>query len=163
MERPDPLASSTQRPWYYQNWFLIGAFILGWPVVTAPFGISWPVWGILMLRSPWHSHLVLKGLGWAHLVVGAILFGNIFRRAVGEGGDAIGISVMIIVPGLLMTLATQVLWARYRLEHSSDVESPPPPTPVVIPPDDSPPPSRPPRPRRRTPRRLRGRSGRTPR
>ena len=99
---------------------------MGWPVVTAPFGILWPVWGILMLRSPWHNHTALKGLGWAHLAVGAILFGNIFRRAVGEGGDAIGISVMIIVPGLLMTLATQVMWARYRLEHSTDDESPPP-------------------------------------
>ncbi len=163
MEQPDPLALSPRRPWYYQTWFLVGAFIMGWPVVTAPFGILWPVWGILMLRSPWHNHTVLKGLGWAHLVVGAILFGIIFRRALAEGGDAIGISVMIIVPGLLMTLATQVMWARYRLENSPDAESPPPPTPVVLPPEDQPSPSMPSRPRRRAPRRLRSRSGRTPR
>lgn len=161
MERPDPVPPpSPQRPWYYQTWFLAGSFILGWPVVIAPFGVLWPVWGVLMLRSPWHDHPLLKGLGWAHLVVGGILFGMIFRRALAEGGDSTGVAVMILIPGLLITLATQVMWARYRLENSSDAEEPPPPD---DPPFDSPPPARPSRPRRRAPRRWRTRSGRTPR
>ena len=160
MEPPDPAIPALQRPWYYQTWFLIGAFILGWPVVTAPFGVLWPVWGVLMVRSPWHDHPALKGLGWAHMVVGGVLYGNIFRRALAEGGDAIGIAVMILIPGLLITLATQVMWARYRLENRPGADIPP-ATPIVLP-EDSLPPPRSSRPRRRGPRRLRARSGRPP-
>ena len=94
------------------------------------------------------------------MVVGGVLYGNIFRRALAEGGDAIGIAVMILIPGLLITLATQVMWARYRLENRPGADIPP-ATPIVLP-EDSLPPARPSRPRRRGPRRLRARSGRPP-
>ena len=38
-----------RRPWYYQTWFLIAAFILGWPVYP-PF-VLWPAWAVLIFNA----------------------------------------------------------------------------------------------------------------
>ena len=119
MAQPEPVTPSPQRPWYYQNWFLIPAFILGWPIAF-PFGVLWPVWGLLMLRSPWHTHPLLKGLGWAMLVVGGVLF----VKALQVGGETAGRAIAVLIPGLLATLVTQVMWARYRLEQRPEDASP---------------------------------------
>ena len=160
MAQPEPADPSPQRPWYYQNWFLVAAFILGWPVVTPPFGILWPTWGLLILRSPWHNHPLLKGLGWAMLVVGGVMF----VRALAVGGNSTGIAIMTLIPGLLAMLATQVMWARYKLENKleNNPGGAPTPTPVTPPLDsqDAPQPSRRSRPRRRVHRRRGSGSGR---
>ena len=153
MAQPEPAPPNLRRPWYYQNWFLIAAFILGWPVVVGPpFGVLWPVWGVLMLRSPWHTHPLLKGLGWAMLVVGGVMI----VKAVANDQDTLGLVIATIIPGLLVTLVTQVTWTRYRLEHR--LSGAPPPAPVN-PPVDSPSPSRRTRARRRVHRRRGSGSG----
>ena len=113
MAQPEATPPNQPRPWYYQNWFLIAAFILGWPVGFAYFGVLWPVWGVLILRSPWHSHTMLKGLGWAMLIVGTILF--IMNLGDQKGP---GYAIAFIMPGALATLATQLMWNRYRKEHA---------------------------------------------
>ena len=112
MAQPKPAPPNQSRPWYYQNWFLFAAFILGWPV-TFPFGVLWPVWGVLILRSPWHNQSLVRGLAWAMLIVGAVLF---IMNLSGPQGP--GYAIMIIVPGLLVTVATQVMWSKYRIEHA---------------------------------------------
>jgi hypothetical protein len=117
MEQPQP--EGLERPWYYQRWFLIPTFILGWPV-TFPF-VFWPVWAVLVLRSPWHQHTLVKGLAWAMIIVGVALF---LMNLKGENGPEY--AVAIVVPGLLATVATQVMWARFRMEHGLVVRRPAP-------------------------------------
>ena len=156
MVQPEPAPSDQRRPWYYQNWFLIAAFILGWPVVVGPpFGVLWPVWGVLMLRSPWHNHTLLKGLGWAILVVGGVMI----VKTVANDQDTLSLVIATIVPGLLVTLVTQVMWTRYKLEHKQ-VGAPQ--APPVIAPEESPSLSRRSRARRRVQRRRGPRSGGAP-
>ena len=154
MAQPKPVPPNQTRPWYYQNLFLIPAFILGWPVAF-PFGILWPVWGLLMLRSPWHSHPLLKGLGWAMLLVGAVMF----VKALAAGGEIAGRAIAVLIPGLLVTLVTQVMWSRYRLEQRLGGAPQP---PQDIPAIDSPSQSRRSRARRRVQRSRGSRSGRAP-
>ena len=162
MAQPEPAPPNQRRPWYYQNWFLIAAFILGWPVVVGPpFGVLWPVWGVLMLRSPWHNPTLLKGLGWAMLVVGSIMI----VKTVANDQDTLGLVIATLIPGLLVTLATQVMWTRYKLEHGlgGAPQAPQAPqAPSVVPPVDSPSLSRRSRARRRVHRRRGSRSGGSP-
>ena len=154
MAQPEPAPPNQRRPWYYQNWFLIAAFILGWPVVVGPpFGVLWPVWGVLMLRSPWHNHTLLKGLGWAMLVVGSVML----VKTVANDQDTLSLVIATVIPGLLVTLVTQVMWTKYRLERDA------PQAPPVIPPVDSPSLSRRSRARRRVHRRRGSSSGEAPR
>ena len=125
MENEQPTPSGPERPWYYQNWFLIASFVMGWPI-GPPFGVLWPVWGFLILRSPWHENPALKGLGWAMLAVGGFMY---FRALTGSDGTA-GIAIATLAPGLLVTIITQVMWTRFRIEHGLIVkrESPSIPT-----------------------------------
>ena len=143
------------RPWYYQNWFLIATFIFGWPI-GPPLGVLWPVFAVLILRSPWHSQLLVKGLGWAMLVVGAIMFA---RALTGDEGTA-GIAVATLIPGLLVTMITQFMWNKYKLEHRIGRKTPALP---AIPTIESDPPSRRSGPRRRTQRKRGSRPGRSSR
>ncbi len=124
MEKEQPKTPGLERPWYYQNWFLIASFIMGWPI-GPPFGVLWPVWSLLILRSPWHNHTLIKGLGWAMLVVGGVIFA---RAMTGEDGTA-GRAVATLTPGLLVTVITQVMWTRFRLEHGLIIKSQPPSVP----------------------------------
>ncbi len=105
MEQEQPTSPDSPRPWYYQNWFLIAAFIMGWPL-TPPL-VLWPVWGVLILRSPWHNNTLLKGLGWAMLVVGAVLLVKNLR-----GGTDPLLVFMMVLPGIVLTVMTQVMWTR---------------------------------------------------
>ena len=157
MAQSNQAPSDQNRPWYYQNWFLFGAFILGWPIVF-PFGVLWPVWGVLILRSPWHSHTLLKGLAWAMLAVGIILF---IMNMGGPKGPVY--AIMIIVPGTLITVSTQVMWNRYRTEQSIGKPAIPiPRTPPTNSTEEFPTTPRRYRPRRRVQRRRGSRSGRAP-
>ena len=95
------------KPWYYQYWFL-------YPTI-----IFWPLWSVLIIRSPWHNGLVSGALAWAMLFVGSYL---VYRgldgpAAVGKlaAGDPAAIFTMqLIAPGLLLTVITQVHWQRNR-------------------------------------------------
>ena len=116
-QQQQPPPEGLQPPWYYQMWFLIPTFILGWPF-DFPF-VFWPVWAVLILRSPWHNHTMLKGLAWAMIIVGAAMFVMNLDGPLGPG-----YAILILLPGFVATVATQILWARFRLEHGLVVRRP---------------------------------------
>jgi hypothetical protein len=110
--------SIVRRPWYFQNWFLIPAFILGWPFAF-PF-VLWPVWALLIIRSPWHTSLPIRALAWAMLITGAVL---VVLKLRAGGGAGVGVTaggpelaVRLVLPGFILAVVTQVLWARYRMK-----------------------------------------------
>ena len=94
-ERPTP--PDELKPWYYQYWFLYPVFIL------------WPVWAVLILRSPWHNGLVSGAVAWAMLIVGGYAVGwqQLFQeRTLND------FTITIIIPGLTLTVVTQALWFK---------------------------------------------------
>ena len=54
-ERPVP--PEELKPWYYQYWFL-------YPTI-----VFWPLWSVLIIRSPWHNGLISGVLAWAYLII----------------------------------------------------------------------------------------------
>lgn len=127
MAQNQRIPSDLEPPWYYQRWFLVIVFILGAPLISPPF-VLWPVWAILILRSPWHNNVLLNGLAWAMLVTGAVM---VYKNAQGEGG--VVFTAASIVPGIIVTVITQVIWTRFRLEHGLVVQRPDPPEPPDFP------------------------------
>ena len=90
------------RPWYYQNLFLVVAFVL------------WPAWPVLILRSPWNSGnfgIFSGGVAWMVLIVGGVA---VFKTAQAGRWDLI---VLIVPPGLVLTFALQVFWAAYKKQY----------------------------------------------
>ena len=120
MEQQQSPPEDLQRPWYYEMWFLIPTFILGWPF-TYPF-VFWPVWAVLILRSPWHNNIMVKGLAWAMIIVGVAMFVMNLDRPQGPR-----FAIAIIIPGFVATVATQLLWSRFRVEHGLLARRPAPP------------------------------------
>ncbi|MQF95050.1 MAG: hypothetical protein FI731_05195 [SAR202 cluster bacterium] len=115
----EPQEPTFPRPWYYRPEYMIPMFIF------------WPVWGILVLRSPWNKNTIMGGVAWAHLIV----FGVMAFKWI-EAGSYQPI-MTFYVPGVLLTLVTQVQWAVHRSKYSaaaqeaeeqSDVSGPPRPT-----------------------------------
>jgi len=104
-----PPSPEFRRPWFYQNWFLIGAFILGWPI--GPQFVLWPVGAILVIRSPWHQGMPIRVLAWTMLLTGGGMLGWRLQHAPNPTWVAI-----MVVPGLLLTMVTQALWVRYRAD-----------------------------------------------
>jgi len=94
------------RPWYYQNLFLIPAFVLGWPIT--PVSILWPLWAVLIIRSPWHNGIMSGALAWAMLMTGA------FELVLMMRSDPITV-MRVLVPGVALTVVTQVLWSKHKL------------------------------------------------
>ena len=134
------------RPWYYQNLFLIAAFVLP------------PSWSVLILRSPWHNGIFSGGLAWACLIVGAF----VAFKSVQDGSGSV--VIVFIVPGLALTLATQAHWAGYKKQFIDPLNPPAPTPPEVVPTSGEPvAPGESPRPARRYRARRRSRPGRTPR
>ena len=121
MAQDQPVPPDLERPWYYEKWFLIPVFAMGWPLNTPPF-VLWPVWAILIIRSPWHNHVMLKGLAWAMLFSGAVLEYRNF-----QGPNGVAFAVALMVPGAIVVVITQVMWSRFRLEHGLVVQRPDPP------------------------------------
>lgn len=98
------------RPWYYQSWFLIAAFLMGWPLPY--FFLLWPVWSVLIIRSPWHRGFLYRVLAWAMLFSGGVLAARWLLQ-----GEAAAYGVLVsIVPGLVLTGVTQLLWTRHKRE-----------------------------------------------
>lgn len=95
-QEPLPPPPKELLPWYYQNLFLAVAFVL------------WPSWSILILRSPWHNGILSGGVAWAALILGTVLG----VRSVAEGSG--GLVIVFYVPGLVLTLGTQIHWAGYK-------------------------------------------------
>ena len=113
------------KPWYYQDWFLFPVFVF------------WPVWAVLILRSPWHNGLASGAVAWAMLIVGAYVMG--WEQLI-QTGSLHGVALVVISPGLVLTLVTQVQWARDKprvmpgSRSLSDSEAPAAqPTPTDIP------------------------------
>ena len=108
--RPARDISEYPRPWFYRPEIYYGLIIFP------------PVWSILTLRSPWHKGegffgIFIGGLAWFFLIAAVVLS----VRWVQEGGV---LNLFIFVPGVLLTLLTQVQWQAHRAHHG------PPPTEV---------------------------------
>ncbi len=104
MEQPPGMADSPQppqelKPWYYQEWFMF------------PTAVFWPLWPILIIRSPWHNGLISGAVAWAMLIVGGYFI--IWEQLIPDQ-RLNPITITVIIPGLLLTLITQVHWTRYR-------------------------------------------------
>ena len=97
-DQPAPLPPEELKPWYYQYWFF-------YPTI-----VFWPLWPILILRSPWHNGLVSGAIAWALLIVGAYL---VYQR-IQLGGTIAVSTLMFIVPGVIFTVVTQIHWLRNR-------------------------------------------------
>ena len=111
-----PAPPEELKPWYYQYWFL-------YPMI-----IFWPLWSVLIIRSPWHNRLVAGALAWALLIIG----GYLAYVRLKMGGTIALSTVAIIAPGLILTVVTQVHWIANRrsimetARNSSSATSPSP-------------------------------------
>ena len=140
------------KPWYYKNPALFPVFLLGWPIwMELQMVTLWPAWAILITRSPWHRGFVSGTLAWAMLMSGGAFIG----LAVIESRVSPLKILLLVLPGLVYTVLTQVLWARSKqaILASIPLESG---TPVSGRTDDRPPRSQ----RERLRRRLRRRGSR---
>ena len=86
------------KPWYYQYWFL-------YPTI-----VFWPLWSVLIIRSPWHNGLVSGIVAWAYLII----FAGLAYVRIQEGGTIALSTVAIAAPGLALTIVTQAHWIRNR-------------------------------------------------
>ena len=112
-DRPIRDLSEYPRPWFYR------------PEIYYAFIIFPPVWSILTLRSPWHKAegffgILIGGFAWFFLIA-SVVFTVRWVQADDEGNRQI-VNLFIFVPGLLLTLITQIQWAAHRAQHG------PPPT-----------------------------------
>ena len=103
--RPKPDLSEYPRPWFYRPEIYYGLFIFP------------PVWSVLTLRSPWHSGegfrgILVGGIAWFIIIASVVLS----VRWVQEGGER---NLFIFVPGILLTLLTQVQWTAHRAQYGS--------------------------------------------
>ncbi len=98
MEEPSPPPLEL-KPWYYQEWFMF------------PTAVFWPLWAILIIRSPWHNGLISGAVAWAMLIVGGYFI--IWEQLIPDQ-RLNPITITLILPGLLLTVITQIHWARYR-------------------------------------------------
>ena len=100
--------SDYPRPWFYR------------PEIYFGFIIFPPVWSFLTLRSPWHKGegffgILIGGLAWFFLIASVVMSVKWIQE------DRM-VNLFIFVPGVLLTLLTQVQWAAHRARHG------PPPT-----------------------------------
>ena len=104
MEEEEPQGPSYPKPWYYRPEFMIPMFIF------------WPSGAILAIRSPWNSNVMLGGVAWAFIFV----FGILGVRWLNDG--VYQPIMTFYVPGVLLTIITQVQWAAYRKKMAEDEE-----------------------------------------
>jgi len=90
---------TTLKPWYYQEWFLFPMFVF------------WPLWSVLILRSPWHNGILSGGIAWAMLFVWTYL---IIWEQLLKTQRLNDLTLIIILPGLLFTVMTQIHWTMYK-------------------------------------------------
>lgn len=111
---PPPVPPEALKPWYYQGWFLVPAFV--W----------WPCSAILFIRSPWHNGVVSGALSWAWIIIGG---GWIFLRTqfrIQNGEPLLDPTLLALAaPGIALTVITQTLWLtrdRPRIRRIRDTE-----------------------------------------
>jgi hypothetical protein len=100
MDQQQPTPPNELKPWYYQYWFL-------YPVI-----VFWPLWPVLILRSPWHNNLISGAVAWAMIFVGGYLIGwqiGWYQLRLSQLND---FTITILIPGVILTVVTQVLWLR---------------------------------------------------
>ena len=133
----DPL-DNYPRPWFYRPEFYVAFFIFP------------PVWSVLTLRSPWNSNVLVGGFAWFLLAAIVVLAFNWGYR---QGNWQ---NLVIFVPGVMLTLLTQVQWQAHMAQHG-----PPPSQDEATPEAGTAKPVKPKEPRaapaRRRPRRRRNR------
>lgn len=116
-ELPEP--PEELKPWYYQYWFF-------YPVI-----VFWPVWPVLVLRSPWHNHFAWGTAAFTMLIVGSVLIG----RQIYENQSLGQFTTTIIIPGLILTVVTQALWLgrdRKRVREAMRQPAPPDKAPAQV-------------------------------
>ena len=115
--RPTP--PEELKPWYYQYWFL-------YPTV-----VFWPLWSVLIIRSPWHNGVVSGALAWAYLIIGG---GLAYVRITGGDIYVVLSTIALVAPGLLFTVVTQAHWIANRRRIMAGALHPPqPPSPAPQP------------------------------
>ena len=73
-----------------------------------PMLIFWPAGSLLTIRSPWNENVMLGGIAWAFIIVLGVL-------GVRWMNDGVYQPIMLFhVPGILLTVVTQVQWAAYK-------------------------------------------------
>ena len=87
---------SYPRPWYYRPEYMIPMFIF------------WPSGALLAIRSPWNTNVMFGGVAWMFIIV----FGILGIRWLSDG--IYQPIVTFYVPGVLLTLITQVQWAAHQ-------------------------------------------------
>jgi len=102
MEEEEQQGPSFPKPWYYRPEFMIPMFIL------------WPSGSLLVIRSPWNTNVMFGGVAWAFFIVGGIMAVRWLSAGTYQP------IVTFYVPGLLLTLVTQVQWAVYRGQMTED-------------------------------------------
>ncbi len=98
----EPQGPSFPRPWYYRPEYMIPMFVF------------WPAWAVLVLRSPWNNNVLLGGMAWAVFFVGAFMGLKWLQAGIYHP------IMTFYVPGVLLTIFTQVQWTRYRHEMAGD-------------------------------------------
>jgi hypothetical protein len=113
----EPQGPSYPKPWYYRPEYMLPMFIM------------WPAGSLLAIRSPWNENVMLGGVAWAFIIVLGVL-------GVRWLNDGIYQPIMLFhVPGILLTLVTQVQWTAYKkqmaeldktsgLQESQELEEP---------------------------------------
>ena len=79
-----------------------------------PMFVFWPSGALLAIRSPWNTNVMFGGVAWAFLIV----FGVLGVRWINDG--VYQPIMTFYVPGVLLTIVTQVQWKRYRIEMAGD-------------------------------------------
>lgn len=106
-EGPPSAPPDELKPWYYQYWFLY------------PMLVFWPLWPVLIIRSPWHNGLVSGAIAWAMLISGSYIAyqisgGTDLINRIQVGDRWALLTLQVIAPGLLLTVITQVHWTINR-------------------------------------------------
>ncbi len=109
MNQEYPSPPDGLKPWYYQDWFLFPMFVF------------WPVWAVLILRSPWHNSIRSGSVAWAMIFVG--LYYIVYRQIISQG-QVSDTTVAWIAPGLVLTVITQMHWTMYRSKVRASVQGP---------------------------------------
>ena len=131
--RPIRDLSEYPRPWFYR------------PEIYYAFIIFPPLWSVLTLRSPWHKGegffgILVGGIAW-FFIIASVVFAVKWVQADDDGNRQIT-NLFLFVPGLLLTLVTQIQWTAHRAQHGpppTESEGPPqsaaPAPPAAVAPD----------------------------
>ncbi len=106
MQEEEEQGPSYPKPWYYRPEYMI------------PMLIFWPAGSLLAIRSPWNSNVMLGGIAWAFIIVLGILGVRWLKDGVYQP------LMLFHVPGILLTVVTQVQWASYKKQMEDDMAKP---------------------------------------